>query len=192
VKVPKLQFLMIDGQMRPGETPGTSPGFEHAMMAVYGLAYTMKFMCKLRPKDPTDYPVMAIEGLWWVEDGIFDLGVPDNWHYTLMLLTPKVATPRILEAAREQVRRKRGDSAELGRVQLKDFAEGLCLQIMHVGPYATEPATVLRMREVASENGYEDLVGLGGKHHEIYMGDPRKADPAKLKTVLRHPLERSG
>lgn len=190
LKVPKLQFLMLDGQIEKGEAPGSSPAFQEAMMALYGMAYTLKFMLKLRPKDPIDYPVMAVEGLWWVEDGVFDIAIKDNWYYTLMMLTPKVATPRLFDVARNEVRRKRGDSVALQRIRLGDFAEGLCMQVMHVGPYAAEPATVDRMRAFATQNGYEDMVGLGGKHHEIYMGDPRKSNPAKLKTVLRHPIRK--
>jgi len=159
-------------------------------MALYGMAYTMKFMLKLRPKNPIDYPVMAAEGLWWVEDGVFDIAVKDNWLYTLMVLTPKVASRKVFDTAREQVRRKRGDTPALQRIRLEELTEGLCMQVMHVGPYADEPATVERMRAFAAENGFEDLVGLGGKHHEIYMGDPRKANPAKLRTVLRHPIRK--
>jgi hypothetical protein len=190
VKVPRLQFLMLDGQIEPGEGPGTSPEFEAAMLAMYGVAYTMKFMLKLRPKDPIDYPVMAMEGLWWVENGVFDISVKDNWLYRLMILTPRAVTSKIFETARDQVSRKRGDSPALRRIRLGAFAEGACMQVMHIGPYATEPATVERMREFAAANGFEDLVGQGGKHHEIYMGDPRKSEPAKLKTILRHPVRK--
>ena len=129
------------------------------MLAMYGLAYTMKFMLKLRTRDPIDYPIMPMEGLWWVENGVFDIAVKDNWLYSLMILTPKYVTSKIFETARDQVRRKRGDSAALQRVRLGAFAEGLCMQVMHIGPYATEPATVDRMREFAAANGFEDLVG---------------------------------
>ena len=191
VRIPRLQFLMIDGRVEAGEAPGTSPAFQEAMMALYGMAYTMKFMLKLRPKNPIDYPVMAVEGLWWVEDGVFDISVKDNWLYTLLILTPKVATPKVFETARNEVRRKRGESPALQRIRLAEFAEGLCMQVMHIGPYADEPATVARMRAFAEAGGYEDLVGRGAKHHEIYMGDPRKANPAKLKTVLRHPIRKA-
>jgi hypothetical protein len=190
VRVPKLQYLMIDGRIERGETPGTSPDFQESMMALYGMAYTMKFMLKLRPQNPIDYPVMAVEGLWWVNDGAFDISVKDNWLYTLMILTPKIAIPKMFDVARNEVRRKRGESPALSSIRLAPFEEGLCMQIMHMGPYADEPATVQRMHAFAAENGYEDLVGLGGKHHEIYIGDPRKANPAKLKTVLRHPIQR--
>jgi hypothetical protein len=182
---------MLHGQIEAGEGPGTSPEFEAAMMAMYGMAYTMKFMLKLRAKDPIDYPIMAMEGLWWVENGVFDISVKDNWLYTLLILTPRIVTSKVFETAREQVRRKRGDSPALQKIQLGAFREGPCMQVMHVGPYATEPVTVERMREFAKANGYEDLVGQGGKHHEIYMGDPRKADPAKLKTILRHPVRKA-
>ena len=191
VRVPKLQFLMIDGRIEKGQAPGTSSGFQEAMMALYGMAYTMKFMLKLRPKDPIDYPVMAVEGLWWVEDGVFDITVKENWLYTLMILTPRAATAKTFETGRDQVRRKRGDSPALQQIRLAAFEEGLCMQVMHIGPYSDEPATVERMRAFASQNGYRDLVGDGGKHHEIYMGDPRKANPAKLKTVLRHPVRKA-
>jgi hypothetical protein len=191
VNVPRLQFAMIDGAIEKGEEPGTSPVFREAMMALYGLSYTLKFTSKLRKKNPIDYPVMALEGLWWVEDGHFDITIKDNWYYTVMMLQPEHITPEMFEEARVQVRKKRGDSSALSMARLEHFEEGLCVQMMHIGPYATEPATIERMRAFAQENGYRDRVGLGGKHHEIYLGDPRKADPAKLKTVLRHPVEKA-
>ena len=90
----------------------------------------------------------------------------------------------------EQVRKKKGDSPELSKVRLSHFEEGICAQMMHIGPYATEPATIEIMRALAAENGYRDNVGPNGLHPEIYLGDPRKADPAKLKTVVRHPLKK--
>ena len=190
VQVPRLQFAMIDGAIEKGSEPGTSPAFQEAMMALYGLSYTLKFTSKLRKKNPVDYPVMALEGLWWVEDGQFDITVKDNWCYTVMMLQPEHITAEMFGEAREQVRRKKGDSSALLRARLGYFEEGLCVQMMHIGPYATEPATIEVMRAFAAENGYRDRVGPSGKHHEIYLGDPRKADPAKLKTVLRHPVEK--
>jgi len=190
VQVPSLQFAMIDGAIEKGSEPGKSPLFAEATQALYGISYTLKFMLKKRKTNAIDYPVMALEGLWWVEDGVFDITVKDNWFYTLMIMQPEIITQEIFEEGLTQVRRKRGDSEALSKLRLEFFEEGLCAQVMHIGPYATEPATVERMRVFAEENGYRDCVGLGGKHHEIYLGDPRKADPAKLKTVLRHPLEK--
>ena len=190
VQVTCLQFAMIDGAIEKGSEPGKSPLFAEATQAMYSMAYTLKFMLKKREENPIDYPVMALEGLWWVEDGFFDITVKDNWFYTLMILQPDVVTPEVFEEAREQVHRKRGESDSLEKVRLGTFEEGLCVQVMHLGPYATEPATIERMREYMQENGLKDNVGPNGKHHEIYLGDPRKADPARLKTVLRHPVEK--
>ena len=188
VQVPNLQFAMIDGAIEKGKAPGTSPLFAESTQALYGLSYTLKFMLKKRKPNAIDYPVMALEGLWWVEDGFFDITVKDNWFYTLMIMQPEVITKELFEEAREQVRKKKGDSPLLSKVKLEYFEEGLCVQTMHIGPYATEPATIDRMKEFMKENGLQDNVGPNGKHHEIYMSDPRKAAPEKMKTVLRHPV----
>jgi hypothetical protein len=190
VQVPCFQFAMIDGAIEKGSEPGKSPSFAEATQALYSISYTLKFMLKKRKTNAIDYPVMALEGLWWVEDGVFDITIKDNWFYTLMILQPDVITEEIFSEGMDQVRKKKGDSPFLSKLRLEKFEEGQCVQTMHIGPYATEPATVERMRVFALENGYQDRVGLGGKHHEIYLGDPRKADPAKLKTVLRHPVEK--
>jgi hypothetical protein len=190
VQVPRLQFAMIDGAIEKGSEPGTSPSFAEATQALYGISYTLKFMLKKRKTNAIDYPVMALEGLWWVEDGMFDITVKDNWFYTLMIMQPDVITQDIFTEGLEQVRKKKGDSESLSKLRLADFEERLCVQTMHIGPYATEPATIERMRTFAQDEGFRDCVGSGGKHHEIYLGDPRKANPAKLKTVLRHPVEK--
>lgn len=190
VQVPCLQFAMVDGTIEKGSEPSKSPSFAEATQALYSISYTLKFMLKQRKADAIDYPVMALEGLWWVENGMFDITVKDNWFYRLLIMQPDVITRDIFEEGRERARKKKGDSPYLSKVRLADFEEGLCMQTMHIGPYATEPATIERMRAHALENGYRDRVGPNGKHHEIYLGDPRKADPAKLKTVLRHPLEK--
>jgi len=188
LQVPNLQFAMIDGAIEKGQAPGTSPIFAESTQALYGLSYTLKFMLKKRKTNAIDYPVMALEGLWWVEDGFFDITVKDNWFYTLMIMQPEVITKELFEEAREQVRKKKGDSPLLSKVNLGYFEEGLCVQTMHIGPYATEPATIDCIREFMQANGLKDNVGPNGKHHEIYMSDPRKAAPDKMKTVLRHPV----
>jgi hypothetical protein len=188
VQVPRFDFLMIDGAIEPGMEPGNSPLFEENMMALYGAAYTLKFTLKKRANDPVDYPVMALEGLWDARDGKFDIKVKDNWDYTLMILVPDLITQVDFEEALVQMRKKKGDLPGYARLRLESFEEGPCVQTMHLGPYATELLTLERMQAFMQENGYRDLVGSGGKHHEIYLGDPRKAAPEKLKTVLRHPV----
>jgi hypothetical protein len=188
VQVPNLQFAMIDGAIEKGSEPGKSPSFAEATQTLYSISYTLKFMLKKRKTDAVDYPVMALEGLWGVEDGKFDVTVKDNWSYTLMIMQPEVITQEIFEQAREEVRKKKGDSQMLGKLRLAHFEEGLCVQTMHIGPYATEPATLDRMKEFMQENGLMDNIGPNGRHHEIYLSDPRKAAPDKMKTTLRHPV----
>ena len=190
VDVPAMNFVMIDGAIEPDYAPGTSPRFAEDMQGLYNAAYTLKFTAKLRKQDPLDYPVMALEGLWWVEDGTFDIQKPGNWKYTVMIMQPDQITPGMFADALTQLRKKRGDQPVFARLRLERFHEGLSVQTMHIGPYATEPATVERLQAFMQANGCQDLVGLGGKHHEIYLGDPRRANPAKLKTVLRHPVKK--
>jgi len=188
IEVPRFQFLMVDGAIEEGLAPGTSPLFQENTEAMYGAAYTFKFTFKKRETDPIDYPVMALEGLWDVRDGKFDINIKDNWDYTLMILVPEMVKQEHFEAALAQLRKKKGDQPGFARLRLEPFEEGPCVQTMHIGPYATEPETLEKMHAFMAENGYTDLVGKGGKHHEIYLGDPRRAAPEKLKTVLRHPV----
>jgi len=185
VEVPEFQFVMIDGQIEPGEMPGTSAGFEAAVGALYGAAYTLKFASKLRKENPVDYPVMALEGLWQVDGEEFDITRPGGWTFRLMILQPDHITQEMFRQALRQLEKKRAGPAPAG-LRLERFHEGLCLQVMHVGPYATEPATIERMRAFARENGY----AYHGAHHEIYLGDPRRSAPDKLKTILRQPVGR--
>ena len=197
VKVPKLNFAMVDGRIRPGEAPGTSAAFQEALQALYGVSYTLKFMSKLRKTDPIDYPVMALEALWWVEDGQFDISRPGNWCWRAMIMQPDHITRRMFAEAVDQVSEKR-PSAAVNLLRLEAYTEGICVQTMHLGPYATEPATVARMQAFAAEHGYADRHERALRqgrlvvydHHEIYLGDPRRAKPEKLQTVLRHPVRK--
>ena len=184
VDVPPMQFVMVDGAIEPDQSPGTSPLFAENMQALYGVAYTLKFTAKLRKEEPLDYPVMALEGLWWVEDGRFDIRQPGNWKYTIMIMQPPQISEEMFREAVFKASEKRPSPA-FARLRLATFHEGLSVQVMHLGPYSEEPATVARMEAFARERGYR----LRGLHHEIYLGDPRSADPAKLKTVLRHGVE---
>lgn len=186
VDVPPMQFVMIDGAIEPGGSPGISPLFAENMQALYGAAYTLKFMSKQRKENPIDFTIMALEGLWWVEDGRFDISQPDNWKYTVMMLQPPHITQDMFQAAVQKVAVKHPSPA-LARLRLATFHEGLSVQMMHIGPYSEEPATVARMEAYARDQGYR----LAGRHHEIYMGDPRRGDPQKLKTVLRHAVEKA-
>jgi hypothetical protein len=185
VRVPAFKFAMIDGGFGAGETPDTSPVFAQATGALYSIAYTLKFMSKGRPVDPVEYPVMALEGQWWIEEGEFSFDRKDNWRWNLMILQPDHITQEMFGEAVRQAETKHPNPA-LARLRLERFEEGLCVQIMHIGPYAAESATVDRLHAFARESGCE----LRGKHHEIYLGDPRRSAPEKLKTILRMPVEK--
>jgi hypothetical protein len=184
VEVPRFQFAMIDGLIELGQGPGSSPAFQETMQALYGISYTLKFMLKLRKENPIDYPVMALEGLWWIEGGEFVFGQKDNWAYTVMILQPDLITQELFNEGLLQLRKKRGDQPGIARLRLEAFHEGPCIQIMHIGPYDAEPATIEKMDAYAHEHNYV----LHGKHHEIYMGNPLLAKPENLKTILRHPI----
>jgi hypothetical protein len=186
VDVPEMSFLMIDGRIEPGATPGDSTNFAEAVGSLYSLSYALKFMSKRRAADPIDYTVMALEGLWRIPLEASDYTNSGEWPWTLMMMQPDHITREMFADALEEIRRKREKeqraTESLNRVRLEAFREGLSLQMMHVGPYADEPETIAKLRAFANERGYV----FHGSHHEIYLGDPRTARPENLKTVLRH------
>lgn len=183
VTVPRFKFLMLDGEIEPGYGPSDSPCFAEAIQAVYSMAYTLKFTSKLRKDNPIDYPVMALEGLWWTDSGAYDITHPEGWKYTLLIMQPEHITPEMFGEARDQVRKKK-PSAALEILRLGEFEEGRCIQIMHIGLFSDEMRTIRVMDEFAAKNGF----AMHGKHHEIYMSDMRRVQPEKMKTVLRHPI----
>jgi hypothetical protein len=191
VEVPEMQFAMIDGRIEPGVMPGDSPDFAAAIGALFGVSYTLKFVSKRRPENPVDYTVMALEGLWTTPEGGADYASSDDWLWTLMIMQPDHITAEMFAEALEQLRAKRDKdgqaTAVFDRVRLERFAEGLCVQMMHMGPYLDEPRTLEKMAVFADAHGYV----FRGRHHEIYLGDPRMAKPENLRTVLRHPVAKA-
>jgi hypothetical protein len=180
VRVPKFNYLMVDGE---GD-PNNSQSFQEAVQALYTVAYTLKFMIK--KVKSVDYPVMALDGLWWMDDMTqFSMENRGAWRWTLMILQPAVVTKSLFVKALNQAKEKKGFAA-LSKIRLEPYTEGLSVQIMHVGPYAEEASTIQKLHAVARERGCE----LRGKHHEIYLGDPRKSKPEKLKTVIRQPIQK--
>jgi len=178
VDVPPMSFLMVDGQ---GD-PNGSQAFQEAIEALYGMSYTLKFM--LKKSEKRDYAVMPLEGLWWADDlSDFAKGNKDRWKWTLMIAQPDFVAAEQVAAARAELERKKNPPA-LSRLRFERFEEGRAAQILHVGPYSAEGATIERMQRFAAENG----CALAGKHHEIYLSDPRRTAPEKLKTVLRQPI----
>lgn len=178
VTVPELTYFMIDG----AGDPNGNPAFEAATQALYALSFTLKFAQKKSGGE--DYTVMPLEGLWWADDmEAFIRGDRAQWLWTLMIAQPVPPSAGEFAQLQVQTEQKKG-LPEVGRVRLEQFGEGLCAQIMHRGPYATECETITRLHAFIVENGCE----LAGKHHEIYLGDPRRVAPEKLKTVLRQPV----
>jgi hypothetical protein len=186
IDVPRFNFIMVDGII-PANTPvGEAPDYLGALETLYGLSYTLKFTIKKRKTNPIDYPVMPLEGLWWTKDSHekFTVSHKDDWFFTAMIMQPEPVTKAVFEESREQLRAKK-NPAMLDKARFESLEEGLSMQIMHLGPYSTEPATIEKMVAFAAENRYR----THGKHHEIYLGDPRRTKPDKLKTVLRHPIK---
>ena len=183
VEVPELSFLMIDGR---GD-PNSSEAYQNALEALFGVAYTLKFALK-RTDPERDFKVPPLEGLWWADGdppSLDDLQSDrDAWNWTMMIAVPDGVTAAEVAAAAEAAVRRRPLPAA-GRIRLKRFAEGLAAQIMHVGPYADEAPTIAALHAFVTEQGYE----LRGRHHEIYLGDPRRTAPERLKTVIRHPVK---
>ncbi len=180
VDVPPLTYLMVDGE---GD-PNTSPAFQEAVEALYSLSYTLKFSLKKSPRG-IDYGVMPLEGLWWADDPrVFHQADKSTWKWTAMILQPDAITKGEVDAAFEEVRKKKNPAA-LDRVRLEKLEEGACAQVMYLGPFSDEAPTIQRIHDFIHAAGKE----LRGKHHEIYLSDPRRTAPEKLKTVIRQPME---
>jgi hypothetical protein len=175
VEVPELSFLMIDGQ---GD-PNVSERYREAIQALYGVSYTLKFALK-RAGGP-EYRVAPLEGLWWVEDMTrFTIKDKSAWEWTAMIKQPPEVTQELVaEAAAEVAQKKQLPAAR--ELRLERFAEGLAAQVLHVGPYPDEGPTIERLHAFIAEQG----CATRGKHHEIYLSDPRRTAPERLKTIIR-------
>jgi len=181
VNVPTFNFIMIDGQ----GNPNSSQEYKDALAALYAMSYALKFM--LKKAGTMDYTVMPLEGLWWTDAGAdgFELFNLDTAYWTSMIMQPEAVTKQSYDDALRDVMRKK-ELPSIGKMRLQRFEEGLSVQIMHIGPWSAETPTIERLHRFAEEQGYR----LRGKHHEIYLGDPRRTAPEKLKTVIRQPVER--
>jgi hypothetical protein len=180
VEVPPLRFLMADGR---GD-PNSAPAYAEAVEALFALAYALRFMLKRSP-GAIDYSVMPLEGLWWGDGGAsFDAQHKASWHWTMLIMQPEQVTPELVDKALEELRKKKRP-AGLDRVRFETYHEGRAAQIMHIGPYADEAPTIARLHTFIAGQGLTPR----GKHHEIYLGDPRKSAPERLRTVIRQPVE---
>ncbi len=177
--VPPGRFLTYMGRGAP-----ESEAYQAALTALYGMSYTLKFKSKAEGRD---FTVMALEGLWWWDDPtVFDLeDAPprEEWNWRSMIRQPDFSTQEMVDEVRREVREKRGPAVDA--VALETFHEGLSAQIMHIGPYSEEGPTGRTLHTFIEESGYR----MRGRHHEIYLSDPRRSKPENLKTILRQPVE---
>ncbi len=180
VDVPAFGCLMIDGTGDPN-----GQAFRDAVGSLYGAAYTLKFAMK--KERGIDYPVMALEGLWNASDvSDFLTGNRDKWRWTIFTVLPDAVTRKDVASAVAEARKK-GKIHGTAEVRFQRFAEGRAAQVMHRGPYSAEGPTIERLHSFVQEQGWR----LRGSHHEIYLGDPRRAAPEKLRTIIRHPVQRA-
>lgn len=183
VEVPPMTFAMVDGKGAPqGED------YHEAISLLYSVSYTIKMKEKNLP-DYFEYRVFPLEGLWWIEDGVIDFRKREPWCWTSLMWQPGFVTSDVFSEAIEIAQKKKPE-LDFSKVRLERFDEGLCVQMMHVGSYADEPSTLDTMKDFIKRNGFVNMTGIERKHHEIYLSDPNKTAPERLRTVLRLPVAR--
>ncbi len=179
VTIPPMKYVAVSGD----GNPNSSEQFEQAVGVIYGMAYTMKFEAKKLEKD---FVVPPMEGQWWSEDmDDFMEAKKDNWKWKVMVALPDFIDRDAFEKAREILKKKKNPPL-LERAELEEMEDGPSVQVQYVGPYAEEAATIAAMHHFAEVQGYR----LRGFHREVSLSDPRRTDPDKLKTIIRHPVEK--
>ena len=188
IDVPEMKFIQVDGRGNPNDEGGQ---YQQALELLYALTYTIKMAPKSgnTPKDYFEYVVPPLEGLWWLGDSEdVDFRDKSKYCWTSMIRQPEFVNDEVFLYAAETVAKKKG--LDTSKARLVTLTEGLCVQCMHLGPYDDEPATFAKMKDFMAQNGLIHDPSQIGRHHEIYLGDPRKLEPAKRKTILRYPVKR--
>ena len=186
VTVPKANYIAVRGMGDPNQEGGA---YQSAVSILYAVAYTLKMSYKTdyRIEGFFEYVVPPLEGFWWQEgvDGI-DYGDKSTFHWISVIRLPEFVTKKDFDWAVEEAARKKKLNCSLA--EFLTIEEGLCVQIMHIGPFDNEPSTVALMDQYIAENGYANDMNENRLHHEIYLSDARKAAPEKWKTIIRHPI----
>jgi hypothetical protein len=179
VEVPAMNFLMLDGK---GD-PNTSEDYQQAVEGLYTISYGIKF--SLKPQG-FDHIVPPLEGLWWMENmDDFTLANKASWEWTMMIMQPEwVAGESVDKVIHDAIKKKKLPS--LGKIRFGRYLEGISVQYLYTGAYENEAPMIAEMHKYVKNNGYQ----THGKHHEIYLGDPRKISPEKLQTILRQPIRK--
>jgi len=174
VELPEAAFLVVSGEGSP-----ESQAFQDAIGALYSVAYTLKMSGK---SEGHDFKVPTFEGLWWMLSDGAELP-RERWHWQLLMMVPDFVSEASVEAAKEQLKARKKELK--ARLRFDRIRQGLCVQMLHVGPYETEPGSIEKMTAFIDELGLKQR----GPHHEVYLGDPRRSKPEALKTILRQPVE---
>lgn len=189
VNVPKANYIAVRGKGDPNEEGGA---YQQAIGVLYAVAYTLKMSYKTEHKIEGffEYVVPPLEGFWWQDntDGV-DYTDKSAFYWLSVLRLPDFITPEDFAWAVETAAKKK--KLDCSTAEFVTIDEGLCVQIMHTGPFDDEPATVARMEEYLAENGYITDLTATRLHHEIYLSDARKVAPEKWKTVIRHPIKKA-
>jgi hypothetical protein len=181
VRVPPLAYLMVDGS---GD-PNSSPAFKDAIGALYGAAFTLKFM--LKKHSGIDFRVMPLSGIFHAaEPGELLLGRKDEWRWTLMIPVPSLVRQADFARAVAEAATKKKASPALHLLRREVLKEGLCAHILHKGPYSEEKPTIEKLHAFIREQG----LSFNGSHHEIYLSNPNRASPEKMKTIVRQPVKK--
>ncbi len=183
IDVCEMKFIKIQGKGSPG-----GDEYQNSIAALYSLSYTIKMKNKLNHAY-FEYVVPPLEGLWWSDGLMFDDGKKENFQWVSMIRQPEFVDADMFRKALDECKTKKID-IDFSKAVFETFKEGLCVQVMHTGPYSEEKRSLEKMTDFIEKNGLTDLTGPQHKHHEIYISDPRKTDPAKLKTVIRNPVKR--
>lgn len=186
IEVPPIRAILVDGLGAP-----ESASYQEAMQLLYSLSFTIK-MSKMKGKQPQgyrDYVVPPLEGFWDMGERPFDRAAREQWQWTSMIRQPEFVTQPVFDWAVGEASKKK-PNLDFSRARLADVEEGLCVQAMHIGPYSEEPATMARLEAYMADHGLVPDHSTQRRHHEIYLSDPRKTAPQRLKTVLRVPVRR--
>lgn len=187
VNIPKVNYIAVRGKGNPN-TPGGE--YQDAIGVLYAVAYTLKMSYKTDYKMEGffEYVVPPLEGFWWQDDvrGV-DYGNKDTFHWISVIWLPDFVTRKDFAWAVETATRKK--MLDCGKAEFLTIDEGLCVQMMHIGPFDHEPESVAIMDAFLEEQGYENDINEERLHHEIYISDVRKVVPEKWKTVIRHPVK---
>ena len=189
VNVPRANYIAVRGEGDPNAEGGA---YKQAIGLLYAVAYTLKmsYMTDYKIKGFFEYVVPPLEGFWW-QDGVegFDYSDKATFHWISVIRLPDFVTEKDLAWAKETASKKK--KLDCSPVEFLTVEEGLCVQIMHLGAYDGEPASIAAMEDYLRENGYANDLSAERLHHEIYLTDPRKAAPEKWKTVIRHPIRKA-